>query len=197
MKPLVFEIINTRRRKANPCGQLIVTGHNEYRIEIDDQASIADVPALFIPFMKKGERIIENKWAARWVEDRVCPSGRQNLAEVLKSHNLREYDVIELLRSSKGRSSQDDFKIIERTAEPEDDSGKNLLRQMVADKLKEQRQALGLSQAYVARKVGISQPAYCNIELGKTNVTIDLLDALFKALTLSVSIIDKETTEQP
>ena len=38
---------------------------------------------------------------------------------------------------------------------------------MVGDKIRQAREAKGLSQEYMAEQLGISQPAYCNLENGK------------------------------
>lgn len=53
--------------------------------------------------------------------------------------------------------------------------------------LKAMRLKRGITQAELAKMVGISQPSLCNIENGKINPTINTLRKLAKALECNIS----------
>lgn len=188
MAKVKFEIVDGRKRKARPCGELSIDSLGAYRIDIAEDAAVDDVPALFIPFIKRGERIIGDKWARRWVQDRICPPGRQNLGEVLRAHGLQEYDELALLRSSHGVSSQDDFIVREITddshaSHPEATVSR---RKLLGETIRDKREGLGLSQAALAHKVGIDQPHMSRIETGLANITIDLFLVIAEVLDFQV-----------
>ncbi len=65
------------------------------------------VPLLFQGFVRKGIYTIPNAISLMWINERIIPSGRQNIGSILKNHNLREYNEMALLSLSKGRCSQD------------------------------------------------------------------------------------------
>ncbi len=186
MEDALFEIVDGKRRKSKPCGHLLFSPDRGFRIEISDDATTEKVPALFVPFIERGEKVIDDEWARRWVQDRICPPGRQNLGEVLTAHGLNEYDEIVLLRSSCAKSSQDDFIVREIR---QDASGGRVdalkeQRKNLGAAIRNRREALGFSQSDLARRVGINQPALSRIEAGRTNVTFDLLVEIVHHLDL-------------
>ena len=63
-------------------------------------------------FLKKGERTVNAYWSKIWVQQRIVPSDRQNIAQILKANHLKEYDEFELLMLSQGRCSQDDCYLV-------------------------------------------------------------------------------------
>ena len=97
-----FQIVDSSKRRAVPCAILVCDSKDDARIEIDESATVDDVPAFFIPFLEKGERLICGDLALRWLRERIVPPGRQNLGEVLRAAGLNEYDEIELLRAGRG-----------------------------------------------------------------------------------------------
>ena len=49
-------------------------------------------------------------WMFRdWISDRVCPSGRHNINDILKGYNMKEYNPIELCVKRKGECVNDDM----------------------------------------------------------------------------------------
>ncbi len=56
---------------------------------------------------------------------------------------------------------------------------------MEAKKIKSRRKELGLTQESIAKGLGISQKAYCDIENGKTKLKTDTLDKVCKILRVS------------
>lgn len=47
--------------------------------------------------------------ARYWVHRRVCPPGRHNIKEILKSNGLTEYNASVILANNGGRCDKDDF----------------------------------------------------------------------------------------
>ena len=46
-----------------------------------------------------------------WVRERVIPSGRQNIKDILNNHRMKSYDEMRFLEISEGRCSQDSLYI--------------------------------------------------------------------------------------
>lgn len=61
------------------------------------------------PAFLREERTINAYWSATWVDQRIVPTNRQNLGQVLKDNGLKEYDPYELLMLANGRCAQDDY----------------------------------------------------------------------------------------
>lgn len=180
-----FQIVDSSKRRAAPCAILVCGPKDDVRIEISESATVDDVPAFFIPFLEKGERLICGDLALRWLRERIVPSGRQNLGEVLKAAGLNEYDEIELLRAGKGKSSHDSFLVHE--IDPSEDMAfdGDVRMQRRADlgaALKSRRVNRGLSQKELADRVSMKQPALSKIESGSANPTFDTLADLDDSL---------------
>ena len=54
-----------------------------------------------------------------WVKERIIPSGRQNIGDILNNHKLKEYDEMKFLELSNGRCSQDSLYIKKAEKLPE------------------------------------------------------------------------------
>lgn len=198
MKNLTFEIIDSSKRKARPCALLILDDEGCWRIEIDPHVDVRNVPALFIPFVEKGQFVIEDEWARRWVQERIVPSSRHNIGEVLNAHKLLEYDEAALLRSSKGQSSQDDYVVVE--LDSDDDAAtpavhRENVRKIIGTNIRRQRKLLGLTQSDLAKRLGIHQSALSNVESGKTNLTLDLLTDISSGLQTNVDTLLQQKDE--
>lgn len=186
MREAFFAIRDASRRKAKPCAFMCFSEERGFEIEIVLDASVDDVPAFFAPFIERRERKIPAELSLRWVRERIPPSGRQNLGEIMSAHSLNEYSELALLRSCRGESSQDDF-IVEEIDEESFASGvvdrTTGRRRELGESIKSRRINLGISQKALADAVGIDQPALSRIEAGKTNVTFDLLADIDEALS--------------
>lgn len=183
-----FEIIDGSKRNAKPCA--ILTWDDDadsFSIDIGESATEKDVPMLFIPFLRKGERRISDEWARRWIEERIVPSGRQNLGQVLRANGLQFYEPMLLLIAGEGRCAQDDFFVREirsgTTFEP------TSIR--VGSEVRQARERAGMSQAVLAEECGMRQPMLSRIERGATNPTVETLSDIAKALgkTLEVRFV--------
>lgn len=187
MKEAFFAIRDGSRRKARPCAFMRWTAGGGFQIDIQERVSADAVPAYFVPFVERGELSMGPEDSAKWVSDRVPPSGRQNLGEILDAHSLNEYSELELLRSGRGESSQDSFVVQEIDAESYERRGvdkASARRKALGKAIKERRLNLEMSQRELADELGISQPALSKIESGAANITFDLLAEIDECLSV-------------
>ena len=87
-----------------------------FYIELPDNADPWETPLILSSFANKNISTVNSYWSKIWVQQRIVPSDRQNLGQILKENNLTEYDEFELLMLSGGRCAQDDL-YIELTSE--------------------------------------------------------------------------------
>ncbi|MBQ3500747.1 MAG: helix-turn-helix domain-containing protein [Oscillospiraceae bacterium] len=92
-----------------------------FYIELPDNADPWETPLLLSSFVKKGEKTVNSYWSKIWVQQRIVPTDRQNLGQILKENNLKEYDEFGLLMLSMGRCAQDDYYLapVDETQLPE------------------------------------------------------------------------------
>ena len=74
-----------------------------FYIELPDKADPWETPLILSSFAKKNITTVNSYWSKIWVQQRIVPSDRQNLGQILKENNLTEYDEFELLMLSGGR----------------------------------------------------------------------------------------------
>lgn len=84
-----------------------------FYIELPEKADPWETPLLLSSFVKNGETSVNSYWSKMWVQQRIVPTDRQNLGQVLKDNNLKEYDEFDLLMLSMGRCAQDDYYLVE------------------------------------------------------------------------------------
>ncbi len=91
-----------------------------FYIELPENADPWETPLLLSSFAKKNIRTVNAYWSKIWVQQRIVPTDRQNLGQVLRENNLSFYDEFEMLMLSKGRCAQDDYYLqpIEEAALP-------------------------------------------------------------------------------
>ena len=87
-------------------------GADRFYIEIPDDADPWEVPMLLDTFVKKGQYTVDSYWSRTWVQQRIVPSDRQNLGQILKDNGLKEYNELQLLMLAMGRCSQDDCYLV-------------------------------------------------------------------------------------
>lgn len=78
-----------------------------FYIELPDDADPWTTPLLLSSFLKRGEYTINAHWSRMWVQQRIIPSNRQNLGQILKANSLETYDEFQLLMLANGRCAQD------------------------------------------------------------------------------------------
>ncbi len=190
---IAFDIVDGRYRAARPCGRLMWDAADEsWRIHIAEDAQPADVPFLLALALKRGEREIGMPWAARWVEERLVPAGRQNLGEILRAHGLREYDAVALLAEGRGACSHDDF-VLRGPYDPETresaPDAREALRLSVGNAITQCRKRQGLTQTQLAERAAVDQAIVSRIERGRANPTLDLIADLATALGVEPKMI--------
>ena len=86
-----------------------------FYIELPDDADPWETPLLLSSVLKRGERTVNAYWSKLWVQQRIVPSDRQNLGQVLRDNALDTYDEFELLMLANGRCAQDDYYLVPMT----------------------------------------------------------------------------------
>lgn len=79
-----------------------------YQIEIPEGVKSTEAPLIISDFIEKGEKVIGKEWSLRWVKQRVIPSERQNIGQILRENDMEYYDEFPLLLKNQGRSCQDE-----------------------------------------------------------------------------------------
>lgn len=83
-----------------------------FYIELPEDADPWETPLLLSSFVKRGEKTVNAYWSKVWVQQRIVPTDRQNLGQVLKENGLYEYDEFELLMLADGRCAQDSYYLV-------------------------------------------------------------------------------------
>ena len=182
-----FEIIDGSRRNAKPCATLYYDAANHrLATKLCDWAGEVDLPMTLGAFAARGDRAVGDEWTRRWIDERVVPTGRQNLGQVLKANGLEFYDAFELFVKAEGRCCQDDFYIREvpdnSTATIGVPGERDSFSKSIAAELRKARIEAGLTQMEVAQKAGLKQSAVSKLESGKSNPTAELVEAYANAL---------------
>ena len=88
-------------------------------VELADGLDEWTAPLLFTAYVKRGILTIPRDVSLAWVRERIIPSNRQNINQILKNHKLKEYDEIKFLEISEGKCSQDSLIIKKSETLPE------------------------------------------------------------------------------
>lgn len=169
-----FDVVDGSRRGAAPCAVLEYDPETrEFDIRLASGVAASDVPLMFVPFVERGEDRLGPVWSRRWVEERILPTGRQNLGQVLRAHGLDEYDEYRLLADCQGRCSQDDFFLRPHVGGYEY-AIVDFSRQ-VGEDLRNARIEAGMTQSDVARRTGVQQAVISRLERGEGNPTLKML----------------------
>ena len=83
-----------------------------FYIELPENADIWETPLLLDSFVKRGETTVNSYWSKLWVQQRITPTDRQNIGEILRDNHLKEYDEYKLLMLAMGRCAQDDYYLV-------------------------------------------------------------------------------------
>lgn len=76
-------------------------------VELQEYLDEWTAPLLFTSHVKRGIFTIPRDFSFLWVHERVIPSGRQNIKDILNTHHMKSYDEMRFLEISEGRCSQD------------------------------------------------------------------------------------------
>lgn len=80
-----------------------------YHISIPEDINPMWLPAIPMLWWKKGVYEINDKFARRFVKERVIPPERQNIGEVLKKIGVKRYSEMAIIEYCTGRCCMDDF----------------------------------------------------------------------------------------
>lgn len=80
-------------------------------VELPEYLDEWTAPLLFTSYVKRKIYTIPRDISFLWVQERVIPSGRQNIKDILAQHHLQSYDEMKFLEISEGRCSQDSLYI--------------------------------------------------------------------------------------
>lgn len=86
---------------------------DEYHVSIPASVNPDDLPAILGILARKGIREVEDKWARRFVKERVVPPDRQNIGMILREAGMGYYSEFLLLVYTSGRCAMDEFYIEE------------------------------------------------------------------------------------
>ncbi len=106
----IYEI-NDKELKRNVGCLLYFEKEKSYVIELAENLDEWTAPLLFSQQVKLNRLTIYRELSRRWVQERVIPSGRQNISSILANAKLASYDEMRILEQSKGRCSQDQMYI--------------------------------------------------------------------------------------
>lgn len=83
-----------------------------FYIELSEGSDPWELPLLLDSFVKKKETTVNSYWSKIWVQQRIIPTDRQNITEILRDNQLDEYDEFALLMLAMGRCAQDDYYLV-------------------------------------------------------------------------------------
>lgn len=92
-----------------------------YGVEIPRTIDPNHLPAILGILARKGIYSVEDKWARRFVKERVIPPDRQNIGMILRDVGIGYYAEFPLLEYTSGRCCMDEFYLEE--IKTEDRSG--------------------------------------------------------------------------
>ena len=61
----------------------------EFTIDIPEDVTEQEAPFMMSLFVERGIRHIGPEWSIRWIRERVVPSSRQNIGQILREHDGR------------------------------------------------------------------------------------------------------------
>lgn len=89
----------------------------QFYIELPEHANAWETPLLLDTAVRRGETTVNSYWSRIWVQQRIIPSDRQNIDEILRDNHLGEYDEYALLMLAMGRCAQDNYYLVPMTEE--------------------------------------------------------------------------------
>lgn len=108
----IFAIKSESEKKSENLAYLIYYEQEKaFYIELPENADEWKTPLILSSCLKKGEKTVDSHHSKMWVQQRIIPTDRQNLGQILKENGLESYDEFELLMLTKGKCAQDDYYI--------------------------------------------------------------------------------------
>ncbi len=114
----IYEIFDEEMDR--PVGVLLYYEKQETCIiELMDDLNEWTAPLLFTSYVKHHIYTIPRDVSFLWVKERVIPSGRQNIGDILAHHHMESYHEMKFLEISEGKCSQDSLCIRKTDRLPE------------------------------------------------------------------------------
>ena len=82
---------------------------DQYAVHIPEAVDCNDLPAILSLLAKQGIRELDDKWARRFVKERVVPPDRQNIGMIMRQLHMKKYSEFPILEYTSGRCCMDDF----------------------------------------------------------------------------------------
>ena len=106
----IFAIREDNGNSAHDLAYLLYYENQKtFYIEIEEGISEWDAPLILSSFVKRQQYTVNAYWSKVWVQQRIVPTDRQNLGQILKDNGLEEYDEFQLLMLANGRCAQDNY----------------------------------------------------------------------------------------
>jgi len=83
------------------------TESKQFALTLDQDVAKEDLPLSIEGFANRGKYVLSHEDVLRWIRGRICPPGRHNIREILKSNGLEEYDEFGLLMVTDAKCDKD------------------------------------------------------------------------------------------
>lgn len=175
-----YAIYDEELNRASAIGYLFYYEKaKSFIIELCKDLDEWEAPLLFQGLIRKGIYTISRDISLLWVQERVIPSGRQNIGRILMNHKLNEYSEMALLYLSKGRCSQDSCYIEEISEEEIPKNIKNRTRKNVLECFPtEGKQLICMFKDNTVRKVSLEKLASKYKDISHVLRNRELLDSV-------------------
>lgn len=112
----IFAIRDERDVRGRDAAHLIYYEKaRRFYIELPDDADPWETPLILSTFCRRGEKTVNAYWSRVWVQQRIVPTDRQNLGQILRDNGMNGYDEYQLLTATQGRCAQDSYYITQIT----------------------------------------------------------------------------------
>ena len=106
----IFAIRDESAKIQKDLAYLLYYEHEKrFYIELPQGVDVWELPLLLDSCARQNETSVNSYWSRVWVQQRIIPTDRQNIGEILRDNGLEEYDEYELLMLAMGRCAQDDY----------------------------------------------------------------------------------------
>lgn len=106
----IYEIVNGENKRS--VGVLLYyEKKKEFIVELQEDLDEWTAPLLFSELVKNHIYTMPRTMSYLWVKERVIPSGRQNISQILKNQKMETYDEMKFLELAHGKCAQDSLYI--------------------------------------------------------------------------------------
>ena len=153
-----------------------------FYIELPEGADPWELPLLLDSFVKQNETTVNSYWSKIWVQQRIIPTDRQNIGEILRDNQLEEYDEYELLTLAMGRCAQDDYYLVPIDEKDLPEEIRKRFAVACVAHTKVSCDLLGIENGFLTRRIDRGQP------LGKQRYFTTICQSVVICLELRLQI---------